>query len=152
MSAAYLDSSHDNTIPMKRPLKITLELTQQETEEHKPSVSPSFLTHNSSALWGCMPLFAHPGVPLLQECGKYRGSELTQVYSGLLQYLKELCLSDKKIEHVIFTEDIFKSNQSVWQAKKRNSTFFPCSAHVAEHNTQYGGEWMCYSASSPSRA
>jgi len=65
MRAAYLDSSHDNTIPMKQPLKITLELTQQETGEHKPSASPVFLTHNSSALWGCMPLVGPPQCTLV---------------------------------------------------------------------------------------
>lgn len=137
MSAAYLDSSHDNTIPMKQPLKITLELTQQETGEHKPSVSPSFLTNNSSALWGCVPCLAHPGVPLLQECGKDGGSEMLPISSGALQG-SEGTAAVWKIRHVIRTEDTFRTKQSRWKINKGNSTttfFSPCLAYVAVHNT-----------------
>lgn len=149
MSAAYLDSSHDNTIPMKQPLKITLELTQQETGEHKPSVSPSFLTNNSSALWGCVPCLAHPAVPLLQECGKDGGSEMLPISSGALQ-ASEGTVAVWKIRHVICTEDTFRTKQSRWKINKGNGTttfFSPCLAHVAVHNTHpSNGQGLCCSA------
>lgn len=150
MSAAYLDSSHDNTIPMKQSLNITLVLTQQESREHKLSISPSFHTHNSSALWGCMTLFGPPQCILVAGAWWRWGFWVTSyLFCGSASVWRN-CSCLTKRPNVICTGDILRSKQSRWKIIKGNTTTFflsPCPAHTAVHNTHPShGEWLYYSA------
>lgn len=150
MSAAYLHSSHDNTIPIKQPLKITPELTQQATGEHKPSVSPSFLTRKSSALWGSVPLFGPPWSTLVVGMWRrWRVWNAASHFWGSARVWRN-CGWLMKRSNVIRTEDTFRSTWSRWQINMGKSTtsFFSLHpAHVAVHNTHpSNGEWLCSSA------
>lgn len=150
MSAAYFGFSHDNTIPMKQPLKIILVFTQQEIGEHKPSISPSFQTHNSSALWGCTTLFGPSWCILVAEVwwrwGFWDTPYLVWGSAGVWRNCS--CLT--KRPNRMLTGGIFRSKQLRWKINKGNITAFsltPCLDHTALHNTHpSSAKWLYCSA------
>lgn len=150
MSAAYFGSSHDNTIPMKQPLKITLVFTQQEFGEHKPSTSPSFQTHNSSALWGCMTLFGPSWCILVAEVWWRWGFwDAPYLFWGSVGVWRNCSCLTKKTNKMC-AWDTFKSKQLRWKINKGNITAFsltPCPDHTALRNTHpSSAKWLYCSA------